>query len=107
MTTTSSSKRIPVDEHWGRYKPMKSGTVVRFVTESKVTRKSPPFDKDVDSGDETETLKKTLAVTMGDQQEQGVLLVHFIHRALGVDKTALFQCRSVDVEVMNIVIFIR
>ncbi len=107
MTNTSSSKRIPVDELWGKFKPMKTGTVVRFVTESKVTRRSPPFDKDVDSGDETETLKKTLAVTVGDQQEQGVLMIHLIRRAIGVDKTALFQCRSVDVEVMNIVIFIR
>ena len=87
---------------------MKGDTAVTFVSESKVTRTGLPEQKDPNSGDETDTAKKALAVTVGEQKEQGTVLIHFIRRGTGViDRTALYTCSTGDLEVMNYLICIR
>jgi hypothetical protein len=105
-SATSSSKRLPVDLKWGKYVPVPPDTVVRFVTDSKLTRKSPPFEKDCDSGDEVEKHKNTLAVTVGEQQQQGSLVVNCIHPMYGIQTDARLHCSSNEVEVINYIIYI-
>ena len=82
--------------------PIPTGTLVRFPKNSTAFRTSLPDQDDENSGQETEFVDDSLAITVGTPTEPGSLMVHWVDPAIGAQVTALYRCSSDDVQVLSI-----